>query len=170
MIRNSLFVLLCFLLPFSGFAQQHLLQGKVTNTKLEPLGFVTVQLKNQKLGTRTNDKGQYFFKLEEGDYDLVISLVGYKTKTLKVVLQKGGTTQNFILEENNKDLGEVKVVASKKDRAEEIIKQVIKNRENNIKEVSSFGCQVYIKATEEEITTLTERQKNKRKAFFSIIC
>jgi hypothetical protein len=51
-------------------AQQHRLYGKVTNAKMEPLSYVTVQVKGEQIGTRTDDKGNYEFKLEEGEYEI----------------------------------------------------------------------------------------------------
>lgn len=153
----------CFL-PALVFAETHVLEGRVTNNKMEPLGYVTVQLKEQKLGTRTDEQGHYIFKLEEGDYDLVFSLVGYKTQTIKVIVQKNGkTTKNVILEESNRDLGEVRIAASKRDKAEDYIREVIQHKEQNQTEVNSYACKVYIKATEETETTLNERKKKRSK-------
>jgi hypothetical protein len=43
-------------------AQVYKLKGKVTNSKMEPLSYVTVQVKEEQTGTRTYDTGQYHFK------------------------------------------------------------------------------------------------------------
>ncbi len=130
-------------------AQQFLVTGKVTNTKLEGLGFATVQLKKQQLGTRTDLNGNYKFKLEEGEYDLVFSLLGFKTQTIKIIVHDKDIIQNIILDENTRNISEVKIVATKKNKAEEYIRQVIEHKKENEQAVNSYSCNVYIKAVEE---------------------
>lgn len=141
-------------------AEQFILEGKVTNTNLEPLSYVTVQLKSQHMGTRTDDKGHYKFKLEEGEYDIIFSLIGYKTKEQKVIVRKNGSVLNIILETNAKSINEVKIIANKKDKAEEYIKNVIKNKEENLSKINTFSCNAYIKATETFSSSAKKKNKN----------
>ena len=162
LVRSLICIILLLCSSVLVQAETWVLEGKVTNNKLEPLSFVTVQLKEQKLGTRTDDRGHYIFKLEEGDYDLVFSLLGYQTQSVKVVVQKGEkTVKNIILQESNKDLGEVRVSATKRDKAEDYIREVIRHKEENQTEVSSYSCKVYIKATEETETAMKEKRKKR---------
>ena len=140
MLKSISLFLVAFFVSINLMAEQYILEGKVTNTLLEPLSYVTVQIKSQQMGTRTDDAGHYRFKLEEGEYDLVFSLIGYKTKEQKVIVRKEGMTLNIILESNTKGINEVKITASKKDKAEEYIRQVIKNKESNLSKINSFSC------------------------------
>lgn len=144
--------------------QPVLFKGKVTDSKLQALSYVTVQLKEEKIGTRTDDHGQYTLRLEPGTYDVIYSLIGFKTQTVKIVIRKDeNKTHNLIMEESNLNLGEVKIAASKRDRAEDYIRNVIKQREENQTEVSSYACEVYIRATEENESDLNEKRKKKKK-------
>ena len=160
MIKSISLFLAAFLVSINLLAEQYILEGKVTNTLLEPLSYASVQIKSQQMGTRTDDNGHYKLKLEEGEYDLLFSLIGYKTKEQKVIVRKGGMTLNIILESNTKGINEVKITANKKDKAEEYIRQVIKNKESNLSKINSFSCNAYIKAT--ETLSSPENKKNKK--------
>jgi hypothetical protein len=153
------------LLAFStclAYSQQSKLRGKVTNDRLEPLSYVTVQIKGEQIGTRTNDKGEYEFQLEEGEYEIVFSLLGYEKQVLKFVHQKGEPAHNVMLKENSSTLNEVKIVNFKKDRAEEIIRNVINRKEKITNAASNYSVNIYIRATQENETTLKEKKKKKK--------
>jgi hypothetical protein len=153
-------LLILFLLSTSiANAQQYKFSGKITNTSLEPLAFVSVQIKETQLGTKTDTKGNYKFQLAKGEYELVYSMVGYKTQTIKLVLLKGGTVQNIVLEESSKQINEVVIGAKKKDKAEEYIRHVIEQKQANFLKAKTFSCDVYIKATQENEFL----KKNKKK-------
>ena len=104
-------LLLCCLCSFYAEAQQYLLSGKVTDAQLDPLSFVTVQLRGQQIGTRTDEKGHYEFQLEEGEYEIVFSLMGYKKQAIKFIHKKDGEPQNVILQNDANKLGEVKIIS-----------------------------------------------------------
>ena len=159
MIKKISLLIVTFFLSINLMAEQFILEGKVTNTLLEPLSFVTVQIKSQQMGTRTDDNGRYKLKLEEGEYDLIFSLIGYKTKEQKVIVRKSGMALNVILETNTKGINEVKITANKKDKAEEYIRQVIKNKEANLSKINTFSCNAYIKATETLSSTVDKKNK-----------
>lgn len=97
-----------FSLLQSGFllqshAQAGHLIGQVRDAKTsEPLPFANVFLNNTTLGTVTNVDGEFDFKIKElGDYELVVSFVGYETHKVKVTVG-----------EDKNDLGIIKLVPS----------------------------------------------------------
>lgn len=138
------------------------MKGRVTNRSLEPLSFVTVQLKNQQIGTRTNDKGEFEFQLEEGEYDILFSLLGYEKKSIKLLHKKNTSPERIILDESSNDLNEVKIINFKKDKAEEIIRNVIQQKHRINSKASNFSVNVYIRATQENETTLKQKKKKKQ--------
>lgn len=142
-------------------AQQHRLYGKVTNAKMEPLSYVTVQVKGEQIGTRTDDKGNYEFKLEEGEYEILFSLLGYDKQIIKFIHEKNAKPQNVILQEGANSLNEVKIITFKKDKAEEIIRNVIQHKEKITSAVNTYSSHVYIRATQENETTLKNKKKIK---------
>jgi hypothetical protein len=159
MIKKISLLIVTFFLSINLMAEQFILEGKVTNTRLEPLSFVTVQIKSQQMGTRTDDNGHYKLKLEEGEYDLIFSLIGYRTIEQKVIVRKSGMPLNLILETSTKGMNEVKIRANKKDKAEEYIRQVIKSKEANLSKINTFSCNAYIKATETLSSTVNKKNK-----------
>jgi hypothetical protein len=137
---------LCQLLP----AQQFRLAGRITNNKLEPLALVSIKLKNSPYGTLSKEDGSYELRLDEGSYDLVISMIGFKPQVINVVMNKD-FTQNIILEpEEAKNLGEVIVKGKSKDRSEEVIRNVIRHKDDLMNAAGAWSCNVYIKATQED--------------------
>ncbi len=158
---NIVFIILILLFSNKIFSQQLILKGKVTDANLDPLSFVTVQIKGLQIGTHTDDKGNYQFQLEEGEYELVFSMLGYKKLSIKTILKKDSKPQNVILANNENSLNEVKIITFRKDRAEELIKNVIKQKEKILKQANSYSTNVYIRATEENEVTLKRKKKVK---------
>ena len=145
---------LAFLLldTFSSFAQYYTVSGKITNSKLEPLAFVSIKIKDMQGGTISREDGKYELKLEEGKYDLIFSSIGYKTQIITLVVTKN-YVQNIILEiDDSKNLSEVVVKGKIKDRGEEIIRNVIHNKESVLAASGAYTCNVYIKATQIDST------------------
>jgi hypothetical protein len=151
------------LLLFSSFvlhAQYHILSGKVTNNKLEPLALVTIQVKDMASGTVSKEDGSYELKLEQGKYEIIFSMVGFKSQVISLALTKN-YTQNIILEnDEGKNLSEVVVRGKARDRSEEIIRNVIRHKEDILAASGSFSCQVYIKAVQQDSSS--RRNKNKK--------
>lgn len=137
-----LFLLSC---PFLR-AQFYTVSGIVTNNKLEPLAFASVEVKELKRGILSQADGSYSFKLEEGKYDLVVSMVGYSSKVVTVIVNKH-ITQNIILDPAaTNGLSEVVIKAKMKDRAEEFIRHVIQHKESILAAVGPYSCDIYSRA------------------------
>ena len=148
-------------------AQYFKISGKVTNDKLEPLALVSIQVKGSVKGTISKEDGSYELRLEEGTYDLAFSMLGYKTLLINVIVKKD-YIQNIILEADEaKSLSEVIVKGKMKDRSEEIIRNVIKNKENILAAAGPYSANVYIKATQEDSTQ--RKVKTKKKPVDSIL-
>ena len=78
-------------------AQQYRMKGIVSDAKLDPLSFVTVQIKGLQIGSKTDEQGRYEFQLEEGEYELIFSLVGYAKQSIKFIHKKNSPPQHIIL-------------------------------------------------------------------------
>lgn len=121
MPRNCFLFL--FLLTCSGSSAQFFkIHGKITNNKLEPLALASVQVKELQTGTVTREDGTYELKLEEGKYDLVISMMGFKSQLVTIVVDREAV-HNFIMEADEaKNLAEVTVRGKLRDRSEDVFK------------------------------------------------
>ncbi len=89
-----------FILLFTSFCfSQHagLITGKLLDKEFNnnPLVFADVTIKGTSIKSSTDQTGLFFIEnLEDGDYTLVCSFVGYETKELKVKVVSG--TSKFI--------------------------------------------------------------------------
>ncbi|MEJ7681888.1 MAG: carboxypeptidase-like regulatory domain-containing protein [Segetibacter sp.] len=105
-------------------AQTFKLTGRITNASREPVAFVSVQVKEWQSGTTTKEDGTYTLTLEEGKYDIIYSIVGYKPQVVTLAITKD-YVQNIILEEDKALLQNVTIKAKYKDGAADIIRNVI---------------------------------------------
>jgi Family of unknown function (DUF5686)/CarboxypepD_reg-like domain len=145
------FLLLIFLsFSAAAFCQSYKLYGKITNARQEPLAFASVQVKEIKQGSVSKEDGTYSLDLDDGKYDLVVSLVGYKTQVITVVVQKPGYKQDVIMEAETASLAEVIIKGKNRDHAEEYIRNVIKNKDAIENAAGPYSCKVYIKALQED--------------------
>ncbi len=158
------FKLLFTILFFTCFsvvtAQEYLVTGTVTNAKLEPLPYVSVRVKELQTGTTTDKAGIYKLQLEPGKYDLVFSMVGYKTQVITIAITKN-YTQNIILQLDEESMmNAVQVTGIKKDHAEEYVRNVIRNKDVILGASQNYSCNIYIKATDENDFTQKKKVKD----------
>lgn len=82
-----LFVLLCV---FFGTAQEAgSLKGKILDGEMynEPMLMANISLKNTQFATMTNFNGNFEIdNLAPGDYTMLVSFLGYKTKELPITI------------------------------------------------------------------------------------
>lgn len=158
MPRNCFIFL--FLLTCSGSSAQFFkVHGKITNNKLEPLALASVQVKELQTGTVTREDGTYELKLEEGKYDLVISMMGFKSQLVTIVVDREAV-HNFIMEaEEAQNLAEVTVRGKLRDRSEEYIRNVIRHKDELLAAAGPYSCTVYIKAVQEDSSVKKKKGK-----------
>lgn len=118
--RFYILSLIAFLLISLNIVAQERLSGKVLNSDKRSLEYATIILiANDTLvgGTVTNSKGQFMFEeIQQGNYLLQVSLLGYKTIEQNIAL-KGEREQlpDIILQEDTLMLSEVTVKANRAD-------------------------------------------------------
>ena len=162
---NRTLLLTCLIVFSFSFAcgQSYKIYGKITNTRLEPLAFASVQVKQWKHGTITKENGAYELELEPGKYDLVISMVGYRSQVITIVIERANYVQNIMLvPDDSKGLSEVVVKGKVRDRSEEIIRQVIRHKDSIQSAAGPYSCKVYIKAVQEDSTTAKRKKKREK--------
>ncbi len=143
-------------------AQEFRLHGKITNSRLEPLALVSVQVKDSRLGAVTGEDGTWSLMLDEGTHQLAISMMGFRSTVVSVVVRKGDSVQNLILEEDEvANLSEVVIKGKAKDRSKEILRQVILHKEANRKGIEPYSVSMYIKAVQEDSAANPNKKKRK---------
>ncbi len=141
----SLFFTLLLAVVANG--QLYKISGLVLDNRKEPLPLASLEIKELKKGLVSKDDGSYEFYLERGKYDLVISMLGFKTKIVPVYINNADVIENITLEtDESGSLSEVVIRVKARDRAEEIIRNVIMHKESILDAIGPYSCNVYIKA------------------------
>ena len=102
-----LFVLALFTLMYSsGYAQEKVVKGKITDATGFPLPGANVIIKGTKKGTSTDTDGKYSISVSPGSI-LVISFTGSKSQEITV---GGSSVYDVMLKDESSALDEVVVV------------------------------------------------------------
>ena len=93
---------------FVGFSQQkYTISGTIKDSKSnETLIGVTVFITENNATVVSNEYGFYSITMAQGEYNLIISSVGYQSEQLKIVLDRNQKT-NFVLVESGEQLEEI---------------------------------------------------------------
>ena len=157
--RLLLLVILIFAVTIAH-AQVYKIQGKITNTSGEAISYASVRVKEVQFGTTAKQDGSFELNLDGGSYHLLISMVGFKSKELAIQAEDS-VYLDIILEEEPQSLSEVIIKTKLRDRAEEIMRQVIRKKDS-IQAASSgnYSYNAYIKAI---LLDSTNRSSSKKK-------
>jgi hypothetical protein len=160
-MRSTLLFILLLVATISTRAQTFKLTGRITNANREPVAFVNVQVKELRSGTTTKEDGTYMLLLPEGKYDIIYSIVGYKSQAITLSITRD-YQQDVIMEEDKAFLENVTIKAKYRDRAAEIVKNVIRRKDSLIAAAGAWSCKVYIKATQQETLSRDKKPKARK--------
>lgn len=108
-----LFLTVCTV-SLSAFAQKSTITGRINDNQGLPISFSSLSISELRIGEVANQQGIYTISVNPGTYTLKVTAVGYQSKEQNVVLTAGETLQvDFVLEQDS-DLKEVIVSASRK--------------------------------------------------------
>tara|TARA_R110001606_G_scaffold280193_1_gene428759 strand:+ start:89002 stop:91245 length:2244 start_codon:yes stop_codon:yes gene_type:complete len=98
-------ILFVFVISFCAmpiFAQKNSITGTISSN-LERVPFVNIYLSKTKIGTSSDENGFYELKnIPNGKYTLVLSCIGYQTKTIKITFDNNQKKhRDFLLMEDN---------------------------------------------------------------------
>jgi iron complex outermembrane recepter protein len=93
------------------YAQTGNIKGRITNRDGEGIQFVNITLKNSKLGTISNEDGEFLLKnIKVGNQTIVTQFVGLKSLEQNIQVVENQTIElSFQMLENTKELSEVTV-------------------------------------------------------------
>ncbi len=121
------------------------ISGTIKDKNGTLLPFSSVLIKGTTQGVSANSRGVYSVQLQPGEYTLVCQYIGHKTVEKKLRVGKEDETIDFELEAQQYNLKEVEVKAGGEDPAYAIIRKAIEKRDEHLKEIKKFQCEVYIK-------------------------
>jgi hypothetical protein len=113
---RTTFLIIFFLITSITTFAQFKISGKVVNaTNKVPLDGATVFINNTKFGTKTDNKGFFtIYNLQPGRYELIVSMIGFRTQKTQVFMQGDTKVPSIAIEERSFALNEVKINAVKK--------------------------------------------------------
>ena len=121
------------------------ISGLITDKSGNAIPFASVLIKGTTKGTTANAKGFYSLEIESGTYVLIVQHVGHKSSDKQIRISNTSLEINFVLEEQQYNLKEVIVTSGAEDPAYAIIRKAISRREEHLKEIQKFQCEVYLK-------------------------
>jgi hypothetical protein len=160
--KPQLFLLILFLLPaIFSFGQLYKISGTILDNRKVPLPLASVEIKELRRGAISKDDGSFRFFVERGKYDLVVSMIGYKTRVLTVYVNDKDIEENLELETDDEShLEEVVLKVKMRDRAEEIIRNVVRHKETILDAIGSYSYAAYIKAFQMDSILTKKKPEN----------
>jgi len=109
----------------------------------QPLSFILVGFEGTTIGTQTDENGFYLLtKIPEGEYILIVANIEYKQIKEQVSIGKDKVlSRNFLLEKDEKMLGEIEVTAKGQEQRNNVNISVETIRSQDIKRLPSIGGQ-----------------------------
>lgn len=126
MVSRFYTILFLFMLHIAVFSQKSSIVGRVSDSSKQDLVGANIILKGTVRGVQTNNNGEFIIKgLNAGNYTLVASLLGLKTKETLIILEENEVkTVNFELEDETFTLKDIQVVASRGVRGNEHLAEI----------------------------------------------
>jgi hypothetical protein len=122
------------------------IQGTVTDSIGNPLGYASVYVKGGTKGTTTNADGKYTLELPAGNYTISCAYIGYTKIDRSVKLTTREIQMlDFQLTPMQIELSEVVVQAGAEDPAYAIMRKAIAKRKDHLKETELTQSMVYMK-------------------------
>ena len=118
-MRSILSVFLLVGFSLAATAQSAKIKGSVTTTNNTPLSGATIELSQTTLGTTTDENGNFILSnIPSGNYRLMLSYVGFKTKYVDLSVSENTTKDlgTFQLEEAQEMLGVVSINGKKHNK------------------------------------------------------
>jgi TonB-linked SusC/RagA family outer membrane protein len=119
-------------IPASAVAQEGgaTITGRVVSETGQPLGSASVFIEGLNLGTLTRSTGEYTFlvpgaRITNQQATLTARLIGYRPQSVQITLAPGTITQNFTLQSNPLQLGEVIITGAGTETTRERLGNVI---------------------------------------------
>jgi hypothetical protein len=126
------------------FAQDGNLKGFVYDKENgEPCAFANVYFDGTSLGAATNINGYFNInKIPEGEFNLIVSYLGYDTLKTNIVIKKGQLiSKNLYLAPSSMILGEALVSAERTERTTQVRTSVVKVQPAAIKRLPTIGAE-----------------------------
>jgi len=140
-MKHLYLFILSIIIIVSSYAQKASISGVVIDEKNQPMGLVSIVLKNTTIGTTTNLNGEYTIKnLDPGEYIVVANMMGYTKAEKKITLSSGEKKEvNFVLKEDVLLLNQVVVVGYGVKEKREVTGSIETIKTKDLSQISGSG-------------------------------
>ncbi|MFP4025672.1 MAG: DUF5686 and carboxypeptidase regulatory-like domain-containing protein [Thiohalospira sp.] len=145
MMRKIILTFFTLFISLQIYAQ--CIQGTITDSQGNPIAFATVYLPEISKGTTSNIEGIYKLDLPEGEHQIVVRYLGYKTREIKVNCSGDTQELNIVLQEQAYKIPEVRILASGEDPAYSIMRKAIAMSYYYLNQVEEYRCRIYLKGS-----------------------
>lgn len=138
-MRTKLLILL-FGMAFFVQAQKGTISGKVLDKDMnnEPLPFADVTIKGTKVGTTSNEKGEYTLSVNAGKVTVIYSFLGYKSEEVVIEVKEGkNTVHNQAIGSDSMVLKDVEIVTVRRKNTESAMVMEMKEAKQVISAISA---------------------------------
>ncbi|MBN8703517.1 MAG: carboxypeptidase-like regulatory domain-containing protein [Bacteroidetes bacterium] len=126
------------------------LSGNIKDSDGNTIPYVSVYINKTTYGVSSNIKGDYFIELDNGNYEIVFSMIGYEKKIVPITIFQKNEILNITLLPSVSQLNEVTITTEKEDPAYAIIRKAL-GAKSNFRELSdNYTCNAYIKSSLEK--------------------
>jgi len=152
-------ILIPLLLLLAGNVEAQNLKGKVLDGETgEPVPYASIFLNTTTIGVTADDGGEFSLKIPEGNYEVVVRMVGYELQVLKISSSHLAENYQIQLMPGTIDLGEIKV-SGKRDanwyRNLDIFKEHFLGNSKNAQACKILNPEVLVLDSESEESVLT---------------
>ncbi|MFL9843855.1 DUF5686 family protein [Flavobacterium rhizosphaerae] len=117
--------------------------GKITNENGEAIPFALISAQNTYKSALTNPDGNYTFNLDDGQYTILYSAIGYKPSTKNVQVTGNAVTQNIVLQREDYQNQAETNTSQNKEAALDIMKNAIAARKSNAEKSAKYTAGFY---------------------------
>jgi TonB-dependent receptor len=138
-MRLKLFIIL-FGLGLFAQAQKGTISGKILDKEMnnEPLPFANITIKGTKIGTTSNEKGEYSLNVNAGKVTVIYSFIGYKSEEVVLQVKEGkNTVYNQTLGSDSVQLKDVVVATTRRKNTESALVMEMKEAKQVISAISA---------------------------------
>lgn len=144
MLKELLLTFFVFLSLLS-FAQT--INGNIVDDNNKPIIDVNVYQSETSVGTITNIDGYFSLNIKEGNSQLFIQCVGYKTQIIQLNANNMFKPFKLVMHEENVVLPEFKLMGNGEDPAYYIMRKAIAMAPYYMSQLSEYDCKVYLKGS-----------------------
>ena len=143
-MKHLLLISWTFLFASSLLTAQ-ILKGRITNQNGDPIEYATVYIQELRQGTTSNTKGDYEINLPSGKYTVIYQSLGYQPVYVNLSLSGETILKDVTLPMQYYQIPEVRISASGKDPAYNIMRKAIGMAPYYLNNVSYYKAEVYLK-------------------------